>query len=49
LVHRFCCSHSTTLATQAALVAVPAANREAHVSIWAMGAGLATAFGSELW
>jgi hypothetical protein len=28
---------------------VPASNREAHVSIWALGTGLATAFGSELW
>jgi hypothetical protein len=39
----------TTLATHAALVSVPASNREAHVSIWALGTGLATAFGSELW
>jgi hypothetical protein len=39
----------TTLATHLVMVHVPASNREAHVSLWALGTGLATAFGSELW
>jgi len=35
--------------TPAALTSVPASNREAHVALWAVCAGLLTAFGSELW
>ena len=31
------------------LTAVPSGNREAHVGLWAVGVGLLTAFGSELW
>jgi hypothetical protein len=37
------------VATPLALTAVPAANREAHVGLWAISSGLLTAFGSELW
>jgi len=37
------------VATPLALTAVPAANREAHVALWAVSTGLLTAFGSELW
>jgi hypothetical protein len=37
------------LATPAALNAVPSANREAHVGLWALCVGLLTALGSELW
>jgi len=36
-------------ATPAALASVPAANREAHVGLWAVGVGVLTALGSELW
>jgi hypothetical protein len=32
-----------------AMTAVPSANREAHVSLWAVCTGLLTALGSELW
>jgi hypothetical protein len=32
-----------------AMTAVPSANREAHVSLWAICIGLLTALGSELW
>jgi len=32
-----------------AMTAVPSANREAHVGLWAVGTGLLTAAGSELW
>lgn len=38
-----------TLGAHALLLAIPAVRRESHVSVWAAGAGLATAFGSELW
>lgn len=38
-----------TLASHAALVSVPSEQRETHVGLWAVGAGLATAFGSEFW
>ena len=37
------------VATPAAMTAVPSANREAHVALWAICTGLLTAFGSELW
>jgi len=37
------------LAAPVALVSVPAANREAHVGLWAVSVGLLTALGSELW
>jgi hypothetical protein len=37
------------VAAPAALVAVPAANREAHVGLWAVAVGVLTALGSELW
>lgn len=37
------------IATPLAMNAVPSANREGHVALWALGAGLLTAFGSELW
>jgi hypothetical protein len=37
------------LATPVALTAVPSANREAHVGLWAVCAGVLTAIGSELW
>ncbi len=37
-----------TLAVHGWLVHVPASRREAHVCLWALGAGLATAFGSEV-
>ena len=37
------------VATPLALTAVPSAHREAHVGLWAVGTGLLTAFGSELW
>lgn len=37
------------LATPAAMSAVPSSNREAHVGLWAVCAGLLTAIGSELW
>jgi hypothetical protein len=37
------------VATPLALNAVPSANREGHVALWALCAGLLTAFGSELW
>jgi hypothetical protein len=36
-------------ATPVALTSVPAANREAHVGLWAICTGLLTALGSELW
>jgi len=36
-------------ATPAVLAAVPSSNREAHVVLWAVCAGLLTAIGSELW
>jgi len=31
------------------MTSVPASNREGHVALWAVCAGLLTAFGSELW
>ena len=37
------------VATPVAMTSVPAANREAHVALWAVCTGLLTAFGSELW
>lgn len=37
------------VATPLALNAVPTTNREGHVALWAVCAGLLTAFGSELW
>jgi len=37
------------LAAPLAFNAVPAANREAHVVLWALSVGLLTALGSELW
>ncbi len=37
------------VATPLTLASVPAANREAHVSLWAICTGLLTALGSELW
>ena len=37
------------VATPIALTAVPSSNREAHVGLWAVCAGLLTALGSELW
>jgi len=37
------------VATPLALNAVPSSNREGHVALWAVSAGLLTAFGSELW
>jgi hypothetical protein len=37
------------LAAPAAMTAVPSSNREAHVGLWALGVGLLTALGSELW
>jgi hypothetical protein len=37
------------VATPLALTAVPSANREAHVGLWALCVGLLTALGSELW
>ena len=37
------------VATPLAMTAVPAENREAHVGLWAVCAGLMTALGSELW
>jgi hypothetical protein len=37
------------VAAPAALSAVPSANREAHVGLWAVCVGLLTALGSELW
>jgi len=37
------------VAAPAALGAVPSSNREAHVGLWAVSAGLLTAIGSELW
>jgi len=37
------------IATPLALNSVPCANREGHVALWALSAGLLTAFGSELW
>ena len=37
------------VATPLAMTAVSAENREAHVGLWAVCAGLTTAFGSELW
>ena len=37
------------VATPLALTAVPAANREGHVGLWAICGGLMTALGSELW
>ncbi len=37
------------VATPAVLTAVPSANREAHVGLWALCVGLMTALGSELW
>ena len=36
-------------ATPVALTSVPSSNREAHVGLWAVCAGLLTALGSELW
>ena len=35
--------------TPAAMSAVPSANREAHVGLWALCVGVSTALGSELW
>jgi hypothetical protein len=37
------------VATPLAMNAVPSANREGHVALWAVCTGLLTAFGSELW
>jgi hypothetical protein len=37
------------VATPAALVAVHSSRRETHVGLWAVGTGLLTALGSELW
>ena len=37
------------VATPIALTAVPSSNREAHVGLWAVCAGLLTALGSESW
>jgi hypothetical protein len=37
------------VATPLALTSVPSSNREAHVAMWAICAGLLTAIGSELW
>ncbi len=37
------------VATPVALTAVPSSNREVHVGLWAVCAGLLTALGSELW
>jgi hypothetical protein len=37
------------VATPAALTALPASRREAHVGLWALCTGLMTALGSELW
>lgn len=37
------------VATPLAMTSVPAADREAHVSLWAICTGLLTALGSELW
>jgi hypothetical protein len=37
------------VATPLMLTSVPSANREAHVGLWAIGTGLLTALGSELW
>ena len=37
------------VATPLAMTSVPSENREAHVGLWAVCAGLLTAFGSELW
>ena len=36
-------------ATPFAMGAVPSANHEGHVALWALCVGLVTAFGSELW
>ena len=36
-------------ATPAVMTAVPSSNREAHVGMWAICAGVLTAIGSELW
>lgn len=40
---------AAALGTWAAMGAVPADRRETHVALWALGAGLCTALGSELW
>ncbi len=37
------------VATPVAMTSVPSSNREAHVGLWAVCAGLLTALGSELW
>ncbi|MEP6503964.1 MAG: hypothetical protein ABJD97_11570 [Betaproteobacteria bacterium] len=37
------------VAAPAAMTAVPSANREAHVGLWAICVGVLTALGSELW
>jgi len=37
------------VATPVAMTAVPSSNREAHVGLWAICAGVLTAIGSELW
>ena len=37
------------VATPVAMSAVPSANREAHVGLWALCVGVSTALGSELW
>lgn len=37
------------VATPVAMTSVPSGNREAHVGLWAVCAGLLTALGSELW
>ena len=37
------------VATPLAMTSVPSENREAHVGLWAICAGLLTALGSELW
>jgi hypothetical protein len=43
------CFAAGLVAVPVVLTAVPSANREAHVGLWAVGTGLLTALGSELW
>jgi len=43
------CFAAGMVGVPAMLSAVPSANREAHVGLWAVGTGLLAALGSELW
>ncbi len=43
------CFAAGLFATPAVMSAVPSANREAHVGLWAICVGVLTALGSELW